>query len=343
MRHLYPALVVLTLLFLVTPAHAQAPANIVGISFVDIASSRMALLQSTMDKVINAEAAVLHPVLRALFVLFVARQFLLVMWGHISINRLWDSFIRGGIIILLVTHSGEFANRVRDPMFNKIPQATAAMVGGEYANTTATQPLAAQFDSMAAKGDAITAEIDAVSTNILSPSDWINSLSGHAANGVFQATLAFIVGIWLLGQTLLAIILAMGMNLLCFELFDRTRGFVDQWIGKLVGSAAFGFSTSFVLAMQMNGMQRMFDAIKGQAANNATAAVGMFGHVISNALIDVLTMAVLPIAVGFGSGAVAALSAPSMMIAMRAITSSAGAAAGAASKASRVISRSANT
>jgi len=326
------------LLLPAVPAFAQA--NIVGVSFVDIASHRMATLQATMDTVIAAENGVLNPILRALFLIFIGRQFLLGMAGDLSMRQFFNTVMRAGIIILLVTHNGAFVQYVRDPVFTKVPQAMSNMVAGNYAPTTADQPLAAQFDSIAAKGDAITAEIDQASTDIFAMSDWMNSLSGHMSNGVFQFVLAVIVGIWLLGQTLLAIILTMGLPLLCFELFDRTRGFVNQWIGKIVGSIAFGFATSFVLAMQMNEMQRMFDTIHGHAADNASSAAGMFWHVVSNGALDLLTMAVLPVAVGFGSGAVAALAPASMLIAMTSLSTATKAVTVAARTAGRAISRS---
>ena len=317
--------------------------NIVGVSFVDIASTRMANLQATMDAVLAAETGILHPIIRALFLIYIGRQFLLTMSGNLTMDRFFGTVIRSGIIILLVTHSGAFVQYVRDPVFNKIPQAMSNMVAGNYAATTAGQPMAAQFDAISAKGDAITAEIDKVSGNVLSVSDWINSASAHAANGSFQIVLAIIVGIWLLGQTLLGIILCLGPPLLCLEIFERTRGFVDQWIGKIVGMAAFGFATSFVLAMQMNGMKTMFDAVKAQTAANATAAAGMFWHVIGAGVLDLLTMATIPAAVGFGSGAVAALAGPTAFMAMRSLTLASGGVSAAANRTARVLSRMANS
>jgi hypothetical protein len=296
------------------------PTNIIGISFVNIASSRMANLQSTMDAVLAAENGVLYPILKALFLIFIGRQFLLTMAGHLSMERFFATIIRSGVIIMLVTHSGAFVQWVRDPVFNKIPQAMSAMVAGNYAATTAGQPMAAQFDGISSKSNAISAEIDTVSTSIFSLTDLTNSMSGRLANLMLQIVLAIVVGIWLLGQTLLGIVLSMGPPLLCFEIFDRTRGFVDQWIGKLVGMTAFG----------LNGMKTMLDAVKAQATANATIAVAAFFQVLGNAVLDLLTMAVLPVAVGFGSGAVAALAAPSAMLVMRSLSMAGGAGAVAA-------------
>lgn len=318
---------------------ADPVTNIVGISFVDIASTRMAEIQTTLDAVLAAEVNVLNPILKALFVLYIGRQFLLTMAGELSIRRFFDTILRSGIIILLVTHNGAFVQYVRDPVFDKVPQGLSSMIAGNYAATTAGTPLAAQFDAISAKGDAINAEIAKQANSWVSLPDWINRLSGSVANGAFQIILAIIVAIWLLGQTLLAIILAMGLPLLCFEIFERTRGFVDQWIGKMVGFGAFGFATSFVLAVEMQGMKTMFDTVRTEVAINVTQAASMFWHVIGDSVLDLLTIALLPTAVGFGSGAVAALAAPSAFMVMRSLSLTTGAVGVAANKAATALSR----
>jgi hypothetical protein len=318
---------------------ADPVANIIGISFVDIATTRMENIQTVMDAVIAAENNVLNPILKALFLIYIGRQFLLTMAGDLSMQRFWSTVMRAGIIILLVTHNGAFVQYVRGPVFEKIPQAMSAMVAGNFAATAAGQPQAAQFDAIAAKGDAIVGEIDAVSTSVLSITDWINSGTAHIGNGIFQTILSCIVAIWLLGQSFLAIILAMGLPLLCFEIFERTRGFVDQWIAKLVGFIAFGFATSFVLALEMEGMKTMFDAVRGKAIINAAQAVAMLFHIVGNGVLDLLTIAFIPTVVGFGSGAVAALAAPSAMLAMRSLSLAGGGVGAAVARAAGGMSR----
>jgi type IV secretory pathway VirB6-like protein len=319
----------------------MAVTNAIGISFVDIASTRMATIQTVLDAALAAEVNILTPILRALFVIYIGRQFLLCMGGHLSIQRFFDTILKSGIIILLVTHNGAFVQYVRDPVFNKVPQALSAMVAGNYGATTANQPLAAQFDSISAKGDAITTAVYDKASNWWSMSDWISCIAASINDGIFQVILALIVGIWLLGQSLLAIILAIGLPILCFELFDRTRGFVDQWIGKIVGFAAFGFATSIVLAFEIQGLKTQFDALHTAATTNAVQAVSMYWHVLGNSLLDLLTIAILPGAVGFGSGAAAALGAPSAMLVMRSLSLASGGVGMAASRAATALSRAA--
>lgn len=286
----------------------------------------MANIQTVLDGVIAAEVNVLFPILKALMLIFVGRQFLLAMTGDLSFQRFQSTVLRAGIIILLVTHNGAFVQYIRGPVFDKVPQAMAEMIDGNYAATTAGTPQAEQFDIIATKGDAVTQEIIQKSSNWFSMTDWINAADASIANTCFQLILACIVGIWLLGQTFLAIIMAMGLPLLCFELFDRTRGFVDQFASKLVGFVAFGFATDFVLALQMEGLKTLFDSAHATVGGNASAAAGMLVHIVGDSLLDLLTMAFIPTVVGFGSGAVAGLAAPSAFLAMRSLSVFAGAA-----------------
>lgn len=314
-----------------------------GVTFVDIATTRMENIHTVLDAVIAAENNVLTPILRALMVIYIGRQFLLCMAGELTMRRFFDTIIRSGIIILIVTHNGAFVQWIEDPIFNRVPIALSNMVAGNYAATAAGQPLAVQFDVMSAKSEAIQTEIDAASTHVFSVADWINSFSGHVGNGTFQVVLGIVVCIWLLGQTLLAIVLAMFLPMLLFELFDRTRSYVDAVVAKCIGFAAFGFATSFVLALEINQMETMFANIHGVAAVNAANAVGMLGQVVRDAVLDLCTMAVLPAVVGFGAGGAAALAAPSAFLAMRSLSIASRGVTAAASGARRAISRTAGT
>jgi type IV secretory pathway VirB6-like protein len=290
-----------------------------AITFVGLASSRVATLQAVMNAVLASEQSVLFPILNALMIIFVGRQFLLVMYGNMTVNRFLDSIIRAGIICLLVTHSGAFTQWVSGPVFTKVPAALTSLATGSYGAAPANTSSAAQFDSVSSAGDSIAAQIVALTT-VSSPSSWINAGTAYAADGFFQIILCCIFGIWLLGLGVLAIALCLGPPFLLFELFDRTRGFVDQWIAKLVGFTAFGFATSLVLAMQLQGLTTMLQQANGMAASNVPAAVGMLLHCVSNSVMDLLLMAACPIAFGFGSGAVAAMAAPASFAAMRSLS-----------------------
>lgn len=291
------------------------PTNIIGISFASLAQARSDQLAATMDTVLAAEGAVLLPILKALFLIFIGRQFLLCMYGHLGMERFMMSAIRVGIVVLLIGHTNQFAQYVREPVFNTIPQAIAGFAGG---SASGSQTIAAQFDAVSAGADAITASTVKINSG-WAPSAFINCMSAWLADFAMQVLLACIVAVWLLGQTLLAIILCFGPLLLCFELFERTRGFVDQWIGKIVGMTAFGLATSVLMAIMMQGLTTLMQNADGSIASSGAQAVSVMLHVIIAITLDAFTMIALPSIVGFGSGVAGSLAAPSALAVGRAL------------------------
>jgi len=291
--------------------------NIVGITYDAIATSRIQQLKTMMDAVIAAELQFVVPIIKALLVMFVVRQFTLTWTGNMTVERFVGSSVRAAVVVFLISHSGAFVQYVRDPLFDKIPQAISSTIlasAGVQTNSSAT--IAQQFDKASAAADAVTAAIVArqISFSIAS---FVNYLSAQAADGGIQFLLSCIAGIWMLGQSLLAIILCFGPLLLGFELFDRTRGWVDQWIGKLVGMTAFGIGTSILLAIQMQGLLNMLRAASNNLPTGGPEAVAVLMRVACNIVLDLFTMVSLPAICAYGSGVAAALAAPSAMLALR--------------------------
>jgi len=291
--------------------------NIIGISYDAIASGRIQQLKMAMDAIIAAELQFVVPIIKALLVMFVVRQFTLTWTGNMTVERFVGSSVRAAVVVFLISHSGAFVQYVRDPLFDKIPQAISNTIlasAGVQTNSSAT--IAQQFDKASAASDAVTAAIVSKQTGF-SVASFVNYLSAQFANQGIQWLLAGIAAIWLLGQSLLAIILCFGPLLLGFELFDRTRGWVDQWIGKLVGMTAFGIGTSILLAIQMQGLLRLLKAVNSNLPQSGVEAVAVLMRVAGNVVMDLLTMVALPAICAYGSGVAAALAAPSAMLAIR--------------------------
>ena len=308
-------------------------AGTVGATYEALATGRIAEIKTMMDSVITAELTFMVPVLKAAFLIFVGRQALLIMLGHLSVERFVSSTIRVLIVILLITHSGQFVHYVREPIFDTIPNAiSSTILASAGVNTSGTASLAQQFDKVAMASDAITAKILALNTG-WSVASAANYITAGFANGAVQWLLMLICGVWLLGQTFLAIILCFGPLLLVFELFDRTRGWVDQWIGKLVGLLSFGVGTSILLALQMNGLFLLFKRMETAMPTSGAEAVAGFLRVGGNVFLDALTMASLPLICAIGSGVAASLAAPSALLAARSIGMAGGGASAIASRA----------
>ena len=309
--------------------------NIIGISYEAIAQGRIDQLKLAMDAIIAAELQFMVPVLKSLLVMFVVRQFTLTWTGNMTVERFVGSSTRAAVIVFLIVHSGTFVQYVRDPIFDKIPQAISSTIlaaAGVQTNSSAT--IAQQFDKASAAADAVTAAIVARQTSF-SIASLVNYLSAQAADQGIQVLLSFIAGIWLLGQSLLAIILCFGPLLLGFELFDRTRGWVDQWIGKLVGVTCFGIGTSILLSIQMTGLRKMLKAVMDNLPMGGPEAVAVLMRVASNIVLDAFTMVALPGICAYGSGVAASLAAPSAMLVFRGGAAAASGARGLAAEVGR--------
>lgn len=291
--------------------------NIIGITYDAIANSRIQQLKSAMDAIIAAELQFMVPILKSLLVMFVVRQFTLTWTGNMTVERFVGSSVRAAVVVFLITRSGSFAQYVRDPIFDKVPQAVSnTILASAGVQTTSGMTIAQQFDKASAAADAVTAAIVARQTSF-SISSLVNYLSAQLADGGIQGLLACIAAIWLLGQSLLAIILCFGPLLLGFELFERTRGWVDQWIGKLVGLTCFGIGTSILLGIQMTGLRNMLRAVNDNLPAGGPEAVAVLMRVGCNVLLDLCTMVALPAICAIGSGVAASLAAPSAMLAVR--------------------------
>ena len=291
--------------------------NIAGITYETIAGNRIDQLKTTMDAVITAELQFVVPVLKSLLIMFVVRQFTLTFTGNMTVERFVGSCVRAAVIVFLISHSGSFVQYVRDPIFDKIPQAiSSSILSAAGAQTTSSTTIAQQFDKVSVASDAVTAAIITAQTG-WSVSSFVNYAAASFANFAVQFLLGGIAGVWLLGQSLLAIILCFGPLLLGFELFDRTRGWVDQWIGKLVGMTAFGIGTSILLSIEMTGELNMLKTVNSNLPTGGAEAVSALLRVGCNVLLDLFTMAALPTICAYGSGVAAALAAPSAMASVR--------------------------
>jgi len=201
--------------------------NIVGITYDAIASARINQLKMAMDAIIAAELQFMVPILKSLLIMFVVRQFTLTWTGNMTVERFVGSCVRAAVVVFLIVHSGSFVQYVRDPLFDKIPQAiSSTILSSAGVQATGNTTIAQQFDKVSAASDAVTAAIVAKQTSF-SVSALVNYLSAQFANGGIQFLLAGICAIWLLGQTLLAIILCFGPLLLGFELTAPAAGWTS--------------------------------------------------------------------------------------------------------------------
>ena len=252
--------------------------NIIGWSYEQMATGRLAMLRSMMDAVINAELLAMVPVIKALLVIWLGRQFLLLMYGLVSTETFITSVIRPAVVVFLIGHTGQFVHYVRDPLFDTIPRAVSSTIlSAAGIQTRSTEAISTQFDAMAAGVDMLSSRALALNTS-WSASAIANGIGIYMATTGAQILLACVFGIFLLGQTLLAVVLCLGPLVLVFELFERTRPWTSAWLGKMVGLVAFGIGTSLLLAIQMQELHDLIASISANSGNNAADRGGFDGQ-----------------------------------------------------------------
>lgn len=293
----------------------MAATTIIGFAFNTLATTRELALTTAMDAIIAAEGTYVLPALKAVAIIYIAKYFYLTATGHFTIRRTFNWSVRILVVVFLVAHTQNFIQHVRDPIFNNLPVAIANIVAGSVPAGTsgvgqgASTP-AQMFDQASLAGYSMTAALEQRNSGYW-PSAIVTGATIEANNYWFQTLLGVMFFVWLVGRTSLAIILMMGIPVLCFELFERTRGFVDQWIGKLVAMTVFGLAVDILAAIELADLMTAVTTTSGALPANLNQAVAAFGRVAQSALVDAFMILVLPAVCAIGSGVAASHSAPS--------------------------------
>lgn len=272
-------------------------------------------LKAMMDAVIAAELRFGLPILKAVAVMIVGRHFILLMSGDLDAMRFLRSSVRVLVVAYLVGNSPHYVASIRDPVFDLPQTLQSAVLGAVGAGGTSARP-GDQFDKASAATEAVTGKIQSRSTG-WSVASFLNYGGATLQNNWMQVILSTIFALYMLGQALLAILLCFGPSMLLFELAERTRGWVDQWLGKIVGVVAYGMGSAILLALQMTHLHGLLVALDRDMPAGGGEAVARFGRVIAFAGFDLVVMLALPAVCAYGAGGVVGAMAPSMMAAAR--------------------------
>ncbi len=268
-------------------------------TYLDFATTQDASLRGAMDHVITASLTFAVPILHWLAIAYIVLTFSLVAGNVMTVHTMIGRLLRLLFVVYFITGSGGYTTHVRDLAFDGVPQAIASVLTDTPTLTSAAQ----QFDIVSKAADNIVA--DAMAKNSLFSANGIgNSVAAWAADGGIQGINAVMFGVWLLGRVLLAIVLCFGPWLLVFELFDRTRGFVDQWIGKIVGLSVFGLASAVLLQIVLRGELDMLTQVHN-SGGNIDQIIAQLVHVVALLATDALAMLALPAICAIGSAAAA--------------------------------------
>jgi type IV secretory pathway VirB6-like protein len=257
-----------------------------------------ARLIESMDAVIAAALVEARLAWLTALSIYVVGFALLAMWQRVDLYEVGLACARA-LAIAAMLQSGNYAFYVRDLFFTELPNTFGAMLGGARPTVGSAQ----QFDVLWSAVLNIVGRVGAVSTGWFG---WADRAIAWAVALLCLVPLALIFGIWLMGRIFMAIIICLGPFLLILALWRSTRGFVEGWIGKLVGFAVFQLATSILLRILLVEISRRFQAVQagmGATVDEMHAALAL---VFLTFCLGAVVMVALPGAVAIGSGSVAA-------------------------------------
>jgi type IV secretion system protein VirB6 len=273
------------------------PANVT--TFLAYATAQDTALRKSMDAVINASLSAAVPALHWLAIIYIVITFATVAANAMTVNAFIGRTVRLSVVVTLISTSGFYVQHVRDLLFDQVPTEIASVVTGAPSLTSAAQ----QFDLVSMAADHIVA--DAQAKNTWFTANGIgNSVAAWFADIAINLLTSIMFGVWMLGRWLLAVGLCMGPWLLLFELFDRTRGWVSQWIGHLVGVLVFSLSSAVILQILLRGEMDLLRAVNN-SASNVDEIIGQLFHVAGFVGAGALTMLAAPVTFAIGSGSAA--------------------------------------
>jgi len=254
-----------------------------------------------MDHAVLASLTAMRPILAAVAVTYVAISFMYLAGGEITLKGFLGKTVRLFVVVQFIINAANYNQYVRDLFFDGLPSAFATT----FMDTPATISSAQQFDKASGEVDNLVATAlqknSAWSTSALA-----NSIAIWIADIGIKCMIAVWAFVWSLGRFLLAVVLGFGPWLLVFELFDRTRGFVDHWIGTLVGLVVYQLAGAITLQIVMTGAFSLLTSIHTAAVNvSVDDFVGMIVQVCYFFAMGALTMLALPFICSVGSGAAA--------------------------------------
>jgi type IV secretory pathway VirB6-like protein len=248
-----------------------------------------------MNAAISAGLVWAAPQLKTGLTLYVVGFSLLMAYGRVDKGTFLTAIIRA-LSVAAILKAANYNYYVRDLFFTDLPNAIASAANGP----AMTVKSAEQFDRMWSAVLHYSAFIngqasgwdDAVNRGIV----WLLAGANLVALGVC-------FGMWYLARGFMAIIIGIGPWLIILYLWDATRGWVNEWIGKLVGFIVLQLAAATLLRIVLSILNRRLLAMNeapGMSVDemiaNAAGLTGIFW-------IMAMVMFVLPSFVAIGSAA----------------------------------------
>jgi hypothetical protein len=108
--------------------------------------------------------------------------------------------------------------------------------------------------------------------------------------------------IWYIARVFMALIICLGAFMMVLALFRQTRGYVEQWIGKLVGLTMLQLSSSILLRIVLVIMNDRMMLMKNDPSMSVDMLISSVAGVCGVFWMGALLMIALPSAISIGSG-----------------------------------------
>jgi type IV secretory pathway VirB6-like protein len=234
------------------------------------------------------------PQLRVGLMLYVIGYSFLMMYGKAEGWTFASAVVRA-MAIAAILKASNYTYYVRDFFFTDLPNDVARAIGGPRITVSSAE----QFDVLWSAVVNYSAYVNGQAVG------WSNAMHRGLVwllAGADLGALWVCFGLWYLSRVLMAVVICLGPFLIIAYLFQATRGYVEQWIGKLVALSVLQLSASIVLRILLVILSsRLMDLehAKGPSVDemlaNAGSVTGTFWFCAG-------LMLVLPSALAIGSG-----------------------------------------
>jgi type IV secretory pathway VirB6-like protein len=262
--------------------------------FQKTATELDAALIEGMNVAIDAGLAWIAPQLRIALGLYVIGYAFLMMYGRVEGWTL-ASAVGRAMAVAAILKIDNYSYYVRDLFFTDLPNQLARAMNGPRITVNSAQ----QFDNAWLAVLHYTALILGQSSGFAHIDDrvitWVLAYMNFAA-------LCVCFAIWYISRAFMAIVICLGPFLIILFLFRSTRGFVEQWIGKLVALTVLGLSASILLRIILIIMSSRLRGIHDNPGISVDEMIANAASVTGVFWLGALMMFVLPSAIAIGSG-----------------------------------------
>ncbi|MBB5696055.1 type IV secretion system protein [Muricoccus pecuniae] len=270
------------------------PAPAMPTIFTDIATSMDTMLIASMDAIISSGLASMRPQIALALSLYIIGFAALTVFGKTDIGAAAMAAVRA-LVVAQILRAASYTSYVRDFFFTDLPNTIAAALGGPRSGISSAQ----QFDLLWSAALHATSIVLGQATGFTMMLErgvaWIEA-------GAMLVALGAIFLVWLIARVFMAIVICLGVFIILLFLFSATRGFVEQWIGKLVGLIVLQITSSILLRIVLVVISDKMRAMGAAPPGDVDAMLAQLGSIAAVYWIGAALMIVLPSFFAIGSG-----------------------------------------